>query len=104
MIDYSRSKLYIIKDVSNDNIIHIGATVSNLKRRYWNHKMRQDRLFKRVEEQNLDWRRLRIHTLKEYPSCQKRSDLRCTCSLLKELFDDNNYDLIQYVLENLDHI
>lgn len=104
MIDYSKSQLYIIKDRSNGKIVHIGGTISNLKRRYWNHKSQKDTLYKYVVNHNLDWNRLSIHHLKEYSCCHSRYDLRCVCVLLADLLDDNKYDVFDYVLENLDNI
>ena len=65
MINYSKSQLYIIKRQDTDEVIFAGGTVSNLKRRYWNHKCNENDPFNRkVKAENLDWRHLKIEASK----------------------------------------
>ena len=102
MINYSKSKIYAIRNMHDDSIIYVGGTLSNIKRRYWNHKCnKHDILYKLTKEQNIDWRYLKIDHIKDYTSCSDRHDLRSSAKVIEQYIQQGRYDLMQLYLDNL---
>lgn len=94
-INYSRSKIYAMKRRSNDQLLFIGGTVSDLKRRYWNHKCNpNDCFYKKMIHMNIDWNDVKIVLIKEYPFFT-RDELKFACSLA------HDEELLYYYLDNM---
>lgn len=101
MINYTKSKIYAIKDSNNDNIIHIGGTVSELKRRYWNHKYNtNDTLNKYIRDNNIDWNDLRIELVKSLDCCD-RNELKFESDIVTAFVIGHQLDILDYYLDNI---
>ena len=104
MINYNKSQIYIIKNQDTDEVIFVGGTVSNLKRRYWNHKCNENDPFNKIARaQNLDWRHLRIQLIKDYDACRDRKTLKFAAETAYMYAMQDNAEILEHFLENLDY-
>jgi len=104
MINYSRSKIYCIRSRDTNEIIWIGGTVSNLKRRYWNHKCNsKDSLYQAVRERGLDWHDLKIELVTDFESCKDRVTLNFAAEVAYIYTMQNNEPVLHHFLNNIDY-
>ena len=104
MINYSKSKIYFIKRRDTDEIVWCAGTVSNLSRKYYNHKSNQnDLLYKKINQLGLDWRNLKIELVKEYDTCRDRKTLRFASDTVYCYFVRDNSEVFHYFLNNIDY-
>lgn len=101
-LNYTKSKIYAIRNSQDDSIIYIGGTVSDLRRRYWNHRCNHhDLLYKLVKDNGINWRYLHVEHIHDYTSCQDRLDLVYTVANIKHYIQNGQYDMLQYYIDNL---
>ena len=104
MINYSRSKIYFIRRQDTGEVIWSGGTISNLSRRYYNHKSNEkDCLNKIAKEQNLDWRNLKIELIKDYDTCRDRKTLKFVAETAHTYLRQNNPEVLDHFLNNVDY-
>jgi hypothetical protein len=95
MVNYYKSKIYAMKRRSNDEILFTGGTISDLKRRYWNHKCNpNDLLYKKIRNMNINWNDVKIELIKEHPFFT-RNELKFASRL------GHDEDLLDFYLDNI---
>jgi hypothetical protein len=105
MINYHQSKIYAITDTLANNILYIGGTVSNLSRRYYNHRYNSDdALNKYIKDNNIDWRNTKIELVKDYTYCCNRKDLRFASDLVTAFMMETNPAVLDYYLDNINYV
>jgi len=105
MINYHKSKIYAIINASNNNILYVGGTVSQLNRRYYNHRYNENNaLNKYMKDHNIDWTNIRIELIKEYPFCFNRAQLRFASDIVTAYIMDDNPDVLEYYLNNINDV
>jgi hypothetical protein len=105
MVNYRKSKLYCIKRCDTGEIIWTAGTVSDVKRRYWNHRYNhKDSLYKIIQSQNLDWNNLKIELLAEFASCKDRTMLRFASEVIYIYSIHNNSPVLHHFLQNIDNL
>lgn len=104
MTEYWKSKIYVIKRRDTNEIIWTGGTVSNLSRRYWNHKCNhKDEFHNIVKSKNLDWRNLKIELVKDYYSCRDRKTLKFASDVISVYITLGQEEVLNRFLENIDY-
>jgi hypothetical protein len=85
-------------------VIWIGGTISDLKRRYWNHKCNQnDAFYKTLHSQNLDWNDIKIELMAEMPNCKDRKTLSFAIEAICIYNQYDNPQVLQELLNNIDY-
>ena len=103
MLNYSRAKIYCIRHADTHEIVWIGGTVSDLKRRYWNHKCNEkDCLNKTIESRQLDWNKLKIEKMTDF-KCRDRMTLRFAVEVVSVYNSHDNQEVLQHLLNNIDY-
>jgi hypothetical protein len=123
MPDYSKGKIYTIRNRNNDSQIYVGSTIQSLAVRFGGHK-KSSKLescmnMKLYQEVNNDWNNWYIELYENYP-CTNREELfkregeiirligtlniRISGRDNKQYYIDNIYKLKQYQLDNSEHI
>ena len=104
MLNYSKSKIYCIRDKDTNQMIWIGGTISDLKRRYWNHKCNHDdQLYNVIHAQNLDWNKLKIELMTEFPKCKDRKTLSFAVEAVCMYSSYDNQEALDELLNNIDY-
>ena len=98
---YKNGKIYIIKFKNKDKHIYIGSTITNLKRRFSNHK--SSHLYKRnstsltsyiKDKYKNDWSKCYIELLMNYP-CKNRRELEIKeFQILRKFQKNKNFIII----------
>ena len=76
MPEYSKSKIYTIRCITNENLIYVGSTTeTRLSARFSKHKHQHCcSLYKYIEENNMSWDSFYIELYEEFP-CENREQL-----------------------------
>lgn len=105
MINYTKSKIYAIVNCVDNNILHIGGTVSDLCRRYYNHRYNDDdAVNKYIKDNNIDWSNIKIELVKDYPYCDNRAQLRFASDLVTAFVMEKNLTTLEYYLDNINYV
>lgn len=103
MIDYRRSKIYVIKNKHTGHIIWFGGTVSSLSRRYYNHRSNhKDILYNVVEDLGLNWDDLIIDIAGYYETCRNRKTLSFAAEVASTYDTMGDEQVLNDYLQNID--
>ena len=103
MLNYSKAKIYCIRNRENNEIVWIGGTISDLKRRYWNHKSNSnDLLNKTIKAKYIGWNRLKIELLTKFKKCRNRQTLSFAVDVVGLYNSYDNQEVLEELLNNID--
>ena len=104
MVNYGHSKIYFIKNRRTGDVIWSGGTVSDHKRRFWNHRCnKNDKLYKFIEDNNINWRDLTIEVIKDYDSCRDRTKLNFAAETILQYYRQGHIGVYQNFIDNLEY-
>ena len=96
-MDYSKSIIYKIEHIENDNLVYVGHTTNWDHRKYchksncYNHKGKRFnfKLYQMIRE-NGGWEKFKMIEVEKYPCNDKREAVKRECEVMKELNSNMN--------------
>lgn len=104
MVNYANSKIYFIRRQDTGEVIWVGGTVSDIRRRYYNHiSNKDDWLNKKVARTRLNWSNLKIEVVKDYNTCIDRRRLRFAVQTAYLYFLRDNPEVFNDFLDRIEY-
>jgi len=100
MPDYSKSKIYTIRFIENDNNIYIGSTTQPLAVRFGGHKRILSILYKHIQEKyNGDWSKCYIELYEELKCDNKEQLMKREGEVIRDFIRNNEYEVLNIRIE-----
>lgn len=100
MPDYSKSKIYTIRFIENDNNIYIGSTTQSLAVRFGGHKRILSILYKHIQEKyNGDWSKCYIELYEELKCDNKEQLMKREGEVIRDFIRNNEYEVLNKRIE-----
>lgn len=100
MPDYSKSKIYSIRFLNDDNHIYIGSTTQPLSVRFGGHKIMISTLYKYIQDiYNGDWSKCYIELYEEF-KCENKEQLnKREGEVIRDFMKNNEFEVLNKRIE-----